>query len=178
MMRSAVGRRIPPWLVAPGRSARAERDPAARPSAFTMLEMVMVIVIVAILAMVIVPRLGTSLSTLPLYGEADKLRSRIREMQSRAVMGNKAYKIIFYPTNDNYTVQYWDAGSSSYVNYEVGVVIGNHIDLASTSYTSDTVVLDRFGSPDQDGGTIVLQNVSGTTRTLTVAAGTGHVSVQ
>jgi len=150
---------------------------------FTLVELILVMVLVAILAAEVMPRLPDN--TLNLSAQAEQLASDIRLAQSMAMTRGQRFgiKINANPTN---TYQIVDQNGNGTV---VHPVTGNTtaINLASTVATTNALVeFDGKGKPYTDvltpptalaGTATITLTKNGQARTVTVEVETGKVSI-
>jgi len=144
---------------------------------FTLIELVMVIVLIAIIAVVVAPRLGNITSTkTAVFG--DKLRADIRYAQSLAMTQNQRFRVYFnsapapnpgYAVTNNAAALVADpaGGGSLSVTLNAGDYAG--ITLASP-YTF--IEFDSLGRPYDNVGTLLAAAV-----TLTISPGAVILSI-
>lgn len=158
---------------------RALRLPWAAPAAhaFTLIELTIVVVILALVAAIAVPRFAGAAVRARVSAAADRVAADIRLTRTEAMKVSTVRKISF----DSLTLQYTIAGVR-----HLDTAAGNYVvKLAEEPYListlkvdlggDNTLVFDGFGVPDS-GGTIEL--LSGAyKRTVTVQADAGVASV-
>ena len=142
----------------------------------TLFELVVVAAILAILAAIVVPRFGASITWRRVEGAARRIASDLNLAQRRASQTSTSQTLAFNTTTHSYRIVGLPdpvRPGSEYVvllrepPYEVKIV---SIDLGGDA----NLVFDGFGTPDS-GGTIVLR--SGDYRaTVTVDSATGQAS--
>jgi len=152
---------------------------------FTLIELIIAIVIIAILALGAVARLPDT--TLNLSGQADQLASDIRLVQSMAMTRGQRFRINFNAGGPPSTYQIVAQDGTANVVHPVTTTTGS-ISLASTVATTNAfIVFDGKGTPYSDavtpgtplaglGATITLTK-DGQSRTVTIQPGTGRVQV-
>lgn len=130
---------------------------------FTLIELVVVIVIVAILGVYIVAN-NVDSSELTLPSQAEKLATDLRAAQTLAfTSGNPS---LFQVTGNSYSVCKSDG-----TNCSDPVTLQKGVTLAGSSLTFAT-----NGTPS-GAASFTLTAESGASKTVNVAAGTGHVSI-
>lgn len=164
--------------------------PADRAGGFTIVELVVVMVIIAIAAMIAIPMISSA-GSVQIRAAANMIASDLEYAKSMAISRQQNYSVAFDTTNDSYEMR--DAG---------GAVIGHpvkkgfdyvmdfrndsrldkvDIDTASFGSTSE-VIFDYLGSPyDGDSnplnsGVVTLQ-ASGVVMTVSVEPITGYISI-
>lgn len=163
-----------------------------REDGFTLIELVMVILIIAILSTVIITDIINSSSQAKLEGARWKFKSDLSFAQSLAVTQQLNHGIIFDPTTETYSVYRQNpsdivnnplTGNPFTVNYSQDTYFKG-LDIVSTSFGSPTtnqVEFNNFGSPS-DGtnpltidGSVTL-SYQGSSVTITVTKNTGKVN--
>ncbi|MGE4291138.1 MAG: prepilin-type N-terminal cleavage/methylation domain-containing protein [Desulfovibrio sp.] len=148
---------------------------ALRPSGFTMIELVVVIVVLAIVSAVIASRVGTLDAPAP--GQAAVLRSHLFHVQSRALKSGNPWGLscsgteywIFTGTNPN------DASKEAPLPGEDA----KHVDLSDkgVGITAFTVVYDAYGRPETTGGVLLNTNLNITVQSTGNPASTASLSI-
>ena len=155
---------------------------------FTLMETVMVIVIVAILAALAIPRFD-SFYSIKLDGSMRKVISDIRFSQQMAVSRHANCSIVFDTAADTYTAQEqlvaggpWSGIKDPFtranlvMNYRSDPQYRG-IDIVSANFnSSNTLQFDWQGAPLSGGNATF--NYLGNTRTVVVANNTGKASLQ
>lgn len=155
---------------------------ALRPSGFTLIELVVVLIVLAIVSVVIVSRVG-SLDTRA-AGQAAALRSHLLHVQSRALKSGNPWGLscsgteywMFTGTNPN------DAAEERPLPGEEAM----HVVLADkgVGVSAFTVIYDGYGRPNSSAGVAQTANLSisiqsagnaASTASLTVIPETGYV---
>ena len=148
---------------------------------FTLVEIIMVVVIIAIAAAMAIP-FAVSGADFQLGSAANIIASDLEYAKSMAISRGKNYSVIFAPASESYQIE--DAsgvighpikkGSDYIINFANDNRTAR-VDISSTSFTSDTVVFDYLGSPD-NGGTVNIQAGSGSL-VVNVEAVTGYITI-
>lgn len=132
-------------------------------NAYTIIEMVMVIIIIGILAALAVPRFN-SFYSIKLNGAAKKLVSDIRFTQQIAISEHTYTRIVFDIAAETYTAYKYDTGTSSWVNMPDPFTRGNLIEnfnsdpkygginISSTTFSANTSTFDWQGIPGEGNG--------------------------
>lgn len=160
--------------------------------AFTLIEMVMAVLIVAILAAVIIASVNNSIPAMQLEAARWKLKSDISYAQSLAVTQQLNHGVIFNTTTNTYSVYRQTSanivnnpltGQPFTVNYPTDSALQG-VTISSTSFGSPTtnkVEFDSFGSPSDgttalasDGSVVLAYGAS--SDTVTVTKNTGKVN--
>ncbi len=162
---------------------RSHLNKPARPSAFTLIELMIVISIMALTMLLVVPHIASSAS-FEVQGAARAVVSDLLYAQSEALANQAPRKVIFDVPNNRYRLTddsdvtlpaAWLGGS-----YVVAFGDGSEFDkvtLESAQFGGQsTVMFDELGAP-ASGGTVDV--VAGNHRyRVTVTAFTGRVSVE
>ncbi|WP_022661389.1 GspH/FimT family pseudopilin [Paucidesulfovibrio longus] len=155
---------------------------ALRPSGFTIIELVVVLIVLAIVSAVIVSRVSSL--DIRAAGQADALRSHLLHAQSRALKSGSPWGLscsgteywMFTGTNPN------DATKERPLPGEEAM----HVVLANkgVGITAFTVIYDAYGRPETAGGVLLNANLditvqsagnAGSTASLSVIPETGYV---
>ncbi len=151
--------------------------------AFTVIETIIVIVIVAILAATAIPAFVSSHNTLKIESAYKQLMQDIRYTRQLAIASQVTHGISFNPSLDSYFLYRQDTSNvikdpatqkPFSVTYASGPFSG--VNLVSTTFTvpeTDTLEFNSLGAPS-GGGTVTL-NFNGITKTITVEANTGRI---
>lgn len=137
------------------------------PRGFTLIEVILAVVIVGILAVLAVPRVDVAALFRPSAdGAANMVASDIRYAQDFA-MANRLSKSIVFVT-----------GSSSYTfNPSHPLDPPGQLPSGAILQTTLTVTFNSLGEPIMGGGGSVNLSAGGQTRTVTINAYTGKVSI-
>jgi prepilin-type N-terminal cleavage/methylation domain-containing protein len=139
-------------------------------SAFSLLELVMVIAIGAFIAGIAIPRMGNATTRYQADYAAKRLASDLERAKANARLTGAAQTVTFSTTTHKYTV----SGSGT------GGAAGFTVDLSATPYKAKltqvaTVTYDAYGQGPSGGATIKLSS-GGQVRTITVDASSGKAS--
>ena len=137
-------------------------------SGMTLIEVVLVMIIVAILAAVVIPKAGFDISPrASLDGAAYMIASDIRYAQESA-MANRVSKTVTFSTATPTVYTFNPVGNlDSSGRLPSGVVIGSNL----------TVTFNSLGEPIAGGGGSVTVSGSGQTRTISIVNYTGKVNI-
>ncbi len=159
---------------------------------FTLVEVIIVVVILAISAMIAVPMMSSA-GSVQIRSAADALAADLEYAKSMAISHQQNYGIIFYPDNDKYKVVDQSnneiphpvkRGFPYTIDFRSDSRL-NKVDMVSADFgdTTHQIKFNYLGSPfngsDADlnsAGTIVLQG-GGSTITITVEPVTGFISI-
>ena len=148
-----------------------ERCQACGP-AFTLLELLVVLIVMGVLASIAVPRYAQSLVHQRLEAAARRLIVDLTYAQRRARSTGVSVTVSFNPNTDAYTLVGVADPDHGGADYEVQLR-GEPYQAAivSADFDGDTeVIFDGYGAPDS-GGTVIVQ-VGGYQKTITLDADT------
>jgi prepilin-type N-terminal cleavage/methylation domain-containing protein len=162
---------------------RNESDAGGRGDAFTLIELMIVISIIALTAMLVVPHIASSASY-EVQGAARALAGDLLYAQSEAIANQQSRQVIFDAPNNSYRLT--DASDvtlpAAWLGGSYRVSFGaesefNDVAIESPQFGGQSaVVFDEMGAPSS-GGSVEL--VAGPHRyRVTVTAFTGRVSVE
>ena len=159
--------------------------------AFTLIEVIMVVVIMAIGALLIVPMISSG-ADFQLRAAANIITADLDYAKSLAITNQDYYSIIFDAANESYELQ--DADSNVVADPvrasgTVAVSFANdsrfsQVDIETVSFDStDTVIFDYLGAPYNGDSELLSSSAivlkAGTqTVTITVAPVTGYVTIE
>ena len=144
------------------------------PKAFTLLELILIIVITAILAVVVVPNFFSGYSTVRTSVAIKQIADDIRFCREEAIATRKKCRIQFNTGSNSYTVYLDGTVMTHPVNQGNFVVdLGSDITLTAVSFSGDSLSFNKFGNPAQ-GGTITLNG----SRYIIVEPETGTLDIQ
>jgi prepilin-type N-terminal cleavage/methylation domain-containing protein len=86
--------------------------------AFTLLEMILVLAVIAFLIAVALPSVQAMLSDVKLQAAADHFRARLAEARSRAILESRPYRIAAMPGDSSYRIapdspEFWGEGQAA-----------------------------------------------------------------
>lgn len=144
-----------------------------RSDGFTAIEMIALMGMIAALTLLVAPSIPRMLYSGKLEQTRHSIKEVIRLAQQQAITEETTYRFIWNIAQNRWEKYYYDG-----VQYvlETQEVLPEYITLVSTTFASNQLDIDRFGAPSA-GGTLVLQDSSGTERQLTVTAGSGIVQL-
>jgi type II secretion system protein H len=151
------------------------------PPGFSLLEIVVVMLILAILAAVAGPRYAAAMQRYQLEAAAKRLSGDLEHARRYAKMQGKPQLVVFTPANHQYTfpgLQDIHRAAADYLvqlqhtEYPAEIV---SVTFGSANNKSTQVTFDMYGRPDA-GGSVVIA-VGGDQRTIQVDAATGMISV-
>jgi prepilin-type N-terminal cleavage/methylation domain-containing protein len=160
-------------------------------SGFTLIEILLVVVIIAIAAMVAVPMIGST-SGMQIQSAANIIAADLEYAKSMAISRQKNYSVVFNPSGDYYEVH----DPNGIIKHPVKKGFDYKVDFSSDSRlskvviesadfdSSNTITFDYLGSPYSGSGTSNPLN-SGTisikagdfTETIKVEPVTGFISI-
>lgn len=152
-----------------------------RDKGFTLIEILIVVIILAIAAAIAIPRMGSA-GAMQMRAAADMIAADLEYAKSMATSRQADYTVIFNTSAESYQIE--DAsgvinhpvkvGSQFIINFSADSRL-DEVDITNVNFNSTSQVqFDRLGSPD-NAGTITLQ-AGGVSATITVEAVTGYIS--
>jgi prepilin-type N-terminal cleavage/methylation domain-containing protein len=151
-----------------------------RNAGFSLTESMVAISIIGLLIAAAVPNLRSYREAQRVAGGAQKMAAVCRAAQAQARSENHDV-ILEYRPNDNTLAVIDDENNNGSADNGETVIehpIGDGLQLASTSFTNDQLVFDSHGRATS-GGTVLLRGRAGVQpKQLTIASGTGHVSIR
>ena len=142
---------------------------------FTLIELIVVFVIIAIMALLLVPNIGAWLPSYRLRSATRDIASTVRTAQMKAISNvGRQYLVNFNVGADSYILQYntgglvFNDGSVQKAPSGITINIGG-LPGGAAIFNSDST---------SSGGIVRLQNTKGTTRSITVSTATGKVTIQ
>jgi type IV fimbrial biogenesis protein FimT len=157
---------------------------------FTIVEILIVVVILAIAALTVVPMLSSA-GSMQIRSATNALAADLEYAKSMAISRGQRYSVVFDTGAEGYQIEDQSGsviphpvkkGFNYVVTYGAGTTL-NRVDLASADFDSTSkVTFDFLGSPYNGGGgplnsgTVTLQ-AGTTTNTVSVEAVTGYISI-
>jgi type IV fimbrial biogenesis protein FimT len=144
----------------------------------TLIELIVVFVIIAILAVLMAPNIGKWLPSYRLRSATRDVVSTLRTAQMKAVSINVQYRVNFNAGEvgaaNSYVVQR-DSGGGAFVNDGGVQTLPSGITINIGLLPAGRAVFN----PDStsSGGSVTLQNTKGSTRTITLTTSTGRTSI-
>ena len=161
-----------------------------RDNAFTIIELIVVMVILSIAAMLAVPMISSA-ADVQVRSAANMIAADLDYAKSMAISRQQNHSVVFYPANESYEVH--DAGgvikhpiraSSDFVVDLQADSRLSRVDIVSADFDSQTTVtFDYLGSPYNstpsplNSGVITL-SAGSFSMTVTVEPMTGYVTIQ
>jgi Tfp pilus assembly protein FimT len=161
-----------------------------RARAFTLFEIVLVLLVLGIAAMMVVPAVGSNLYAARLKTAANVLASDIEFCQSECIaQPNAPRAVIFDAAANTYKVAVFSTSTAlkhpadgfDFIN---DFATGRNAQLngvaitAVTGLTPPTLTFDAYGRPLNPTDVVITLSFSGQTMRVTVKSGTGDVSIQ
>ena len=158
--------------------------------AFTLIELVLVMVIIVIAAVLAVPMMGSA-ADIQVRSAANMVASDLEYAKSMAISRQQNHSVVFDTANESYEIRDSSGtviahplkGGSFVINLQTDSRI-SRVDIASADFDSQsTVTFDYLGSPYNGSGTalnsgqITLQ-AQDFTMTINVEPMTGYVTIQ
>jgi len=149
-------------------------------SAFTLIEIMIVIVIIGIAAAMAIPTISSA-GSFQIRSAANLVAADLEYAKSMAISRGRPYKVVFSTTTESYQIQDPNGAVVTPPGRKNTTQFGpagqlNDVAIASVSFNgAQTVTFDYLGSPD-NGGSVGLQ-ASGITKTVTVTPVTGFISI-
>lgn len=153
------------------------RSETRRP-AFTLIELLIVVVVTAVLAAIAVPRFGNSLAIHRVDTAAQRIAADLTLAQRRARMTSASQRVVFNPADDTYEligVNHMDHVGQAYV---VSLAEAPYeAEIESVDFDGDLeIVFDGYGTP-RSGGRVIVR-VGDHIRQIDLDADTGKVVTQ
>ncbi len=126
--------------------------------AFSLIELIVVVVVTAILAAIAVPRFGNSMAIHRVDTAAQRIAADLTLAQRRARMTSASQRVVFKPADDTYEligVNHMDHVDQAYV---VSLAAAPYrVEIVSADFGGDSEVnFDGYGAPDS-GGTVIIR---------------------
>jgi prepilin-type N-terminal cleavage/methylation domain-containing protein len=164
-----------------------------RLSGFTLIEMVLVVVILAIAAMMAIP-FATSGASTQLKGAATIIASDLEYAKSMAISRGKQYSVVFDTSTESYQIKDNNdvvishpikKGFTYTVNFAADSRL-NRVDISNVNFDSaSTISFDYLGSPYSGSGGgasplnsgVITLSAGGSTMTVSVEPVTGYITI-
>ena len=150
---------------------------------FTLIEIIIVIVILAIAAMTAIPMLSSA-GSVQIRSAANMIAADLEYAKSMAISRGQNYSVKFDEASESYSIKDQSGtvilhpvkkGFPYTIDFKNDGRL-NKVDITSVNFNStDSVTFNCLGSPEY-GGTINL-NADGSTATITVEPVTGYISI-
>jgi prepilin-type N-terminal cleavage/methylation domain-containing protein len=171
------------------RKQKGEYDCRGANRGFTMIEVLVVMVIIAIAAMMVIPMMSSAADT-QLRSAANMIAADLEYAKSMAIGRQKVYSVVFDASAESYHIEDPNGIINHPVKKGFTYVVNmasdgrlNQVDIATADFdASSTVKFDYLGSPYNgndtalNSGTITLQ-ARDITMTITVEPVTGFISI-
>lgn len=149
---------------------------------FTIIEILIVVVIIAIAAMMAVPMIGSA-DSMQVRSAADVIAADLEYARSMAISRQREYTVVFNTSNESYQLE----DSSGVIEHPVRkgfqyiVDFGsssqlNKIDIVSASFGGTSQISFSPAGTPSSGGVVSLQ-AGGTTATISVEPVTGFIMI-
>ena len=145
-----------------------------RQAGMTLLELVLTISIIVLLALLFVPKLMNAAPRLAAEAEGIQARTDLNYAQQLAIAHNAPCQVVLDQSGGCVLIRERVAGSFTTVSERP---LEHGVTIASTTFAANTVTFNELGEPDGDG-TVTLRGADGSVVTVTVAPGTGSVTVR
>jgi len=142
------------------------RQVLAEPQGYTMMELIMVVVLIAVVSVSVLPKFFDT-SSITVEGAAEMVAADIRYTQELAMSSNDDKKVDFTQDSSTYTLK----NSGDIVFRTVKLPSGVTVSSASIIFT-----FNSLGEPTAGGGSSVTLSAGADTKTITVDSYTGRVS--
>jgi len=141
----------------------------------TLIELVVVLVIVAILAGLLVPNVGTWLPNYRLRSATRDIVSTMRTAQMKAVSTNSQYRVNFDVAGNGYILQY-QTTSGLWVNDGATHNLPTGITFKDADFGSASQAVFNSNATSS-AGSVTLQNRKGAMQRISLTSSTGRVSI-
>jgi len=144
------------------------------PSGFTLLELVLTISLIMLVALMVGPKLMNAYPRVNLKSEGIRLRSDLTYAQQLAITHNRSYRVRFKASLNTVTIYRVEIPLPPALVSER--TLPNGTKIAGSSFSLGYVEFNGLGEPSE-GGNVVLVSSKGTTLSVIVSPGTGHVTL-
>lgn len=149
-------------------------------AAFTLIELMIVIVIIGIAAAMAIPMVSSAAS-FQIRSAANLVAADLEYAKSMAISRGRPYKVVFDSSTESYQVEdpnnnvVTPPGRRAGATFGAGTRLSQVVINTASFGGSQTVTFDYLGSPD-NGGTVELQ-AEGITKRINVEPVTGFISI-
>ena len=169
-------------------------DSRAQRSGFTMIEILIVVVIIAIAAMMAIPMM-TSAGSMQIRSAANMIAADLEYAKSMAISRQKIYAVVFNESTESYQIEDPSGiidhpvkkGFKYLINFSNDSRL-DKVDIADVDFDPDsshTITFDYLGSPYSGSGTsnplnsgVISLQAGGATAIITVEPVTGFISIE
>jgi type II secretion system protein H len=152
-------------------------------SGFSLIEILIVVMIIAIAAAMAIPMMSSA-GGIQVRSAANMVAADLEYAKSMAISRGRNFSVVFDKSEESYSVEDQDGVISHPVKKGFDYVVDfrsdgrlDKVDIADVDFNSEEAVeFDYLGSPVNGGGIITLQ-ADGTTVTIIVEAVTGFISI-
>lgn len=157
---------------------KLNRHPCRRKTAFTLLETILVVALLAIIAVVAIPRYNNSLYSYRAAMAANRLSADLAMARGDAWASGSTRTVTLDTVNNQYQlVGISDQDKKTQANTTVNFALAPYYaTLVSSTFQNNTITFDAYGTPSA-GGQIVL-GAGAYRKTVVLDAVTGRVSLQ
>ena len=144
----------------------------------TLVELIVVLVIIAVGAALVIPNLRPWINNFRLRSATRDVVSTLRTAQMKAVSNNCFYQVDF--TAADYILRRSSTGldPDPWPSEGATQTLPTGISIKSNSFANPGLKALFKPNSSSNGGTVILQDPKGTTRTITVLPSTGRIAIQ
>lgn len=182
------------WPVRPRvGSSRQDRNDLRGGSAFTLIEILVVMMIIAIAALVAIPMMSSA-ADMQIRSAANMIAADLEYAKSMAISRGQNFSVVFSAAAERYQVEDQDGDVIAHpvkrgFDYVIDFANDNRldkVDIKTVDFdpgSSDTVTFDYLGSPHSGTGSsplsqgVVTLQAGSTTMTVEVEPVTGYISI-
>ena len=148
-----------------------------RRAAFTLIELVIVVMIIGIASAIAVPRFAGAMRDVQLEAAGKRVAADLRYARQYAKTKGTTQSVVFTPASDSYTLPGVNDIDHPSQAFAVDLTLGEYpATIVSASFGSGgtTIVFDMYGRPD-NGGTVTV-GLGSDQQVITVDGTTGKVT--